>query len=122
MTEHVSTSQMERFCAKASSQTELGWIAEHVADCETCHELMVVTLRRRRGNAPFEFTMAAEFWFGDAHVDYEQLVVISDEALDSEEREILHLHLKVCASCREDVRDFLAFRKEFEAEKEVLYE
>jgi hypothetical protein len=122
MTEHVSTSQMERFCVQASSETDRALIAKHLADGETCHELMVVTLKRRSGDAPIKFTLAPEFWFRHAHVDYEQLVAISDEALDSEEREILNLHLKVCTSCREDVRDFLAFRKEFEAEKEVTYE
>lgn len=68
-----------------------------------------------------KFTLATEFWFRHEHVDYEQLVGLADNTLDATEREIIDIHLTVCASCKEDVRSFLAFREQIAPEMEVTY-
>jgi hypothetical protein len=62
--------------------------------------------------------------FHDDHVDFEQLVDLADLAddkLDATTREIIDIHLKVCGTCREDARSFLAFRKQSAREMEVTY-
>lgn len=112
---------MQRFCVRALPVGELTAIAEHLAGCPTCHQQFTDTLRSRRGSAPLKFTLAPEFWFRHEHVDYEQLVGLADNTLDATEREIIDLHLKVCASCEEDVRSFLAFREQIASEMEVSY-
>ncbi|HKR12929.1 MAG TPA: hypothetical protein VJT15_12800 [Pyrinomonadaceae bacterium] len=63
-----------------------------------------------------KFTLAPEFWFKHEHLDYEQLVGLADNALDATAREIIDIHLKVCASCKEDVRSFLAVREQMDQE------
>jgi len=68
-----------------------------------------------------KFTLAPEFWFRHEHVDYEQLVGVADDSLDVPEREIIDIHLMVCASCKEDIRSFLAFREQIAPEMEVTY-
>ena len=93
--------------------------AQHLAGCETCHQQFAVMLRSRRCSAPLKFTLAPEFWFRHEHLDYEQLVGLADNALDATDREIIDIHLKVCASCKEDVRSFLAFREGMEQEMRV---
>jgi len=112
MTEHISTSQMKRFCVRVLPVGESTAIAEHLSGCSSCHEQFTETLRSLRGSAPRKFTLAPEFWFRYEHVDYEQLVSIADDTLDATEREILDIHLKVCASCKEDIRSFLEFRNQ----------
>ena len=67
------------------------------------------------------FTLAPEFWFRNDHVDYEQLVGLADDKLDTETREIIGIHSKVCETCREDIQSFLAFRKQSVREMEVSY-
>lgn len=121
MTEHLSTSRIKRFCVRALPVGDLTTIAEHLADCPTCHQQFIETLRSRRGSAPLQFTLAPEFWFRHEHLDYERLVELADNTLDATEREIVDIHLKVCASCREDVRGFLAFREQMAQEREVSY-
>lgn len=67
------------------------------------------------------FTLAPEFWFRNDHVDFEQLIGLADDKLDSAIREIIDIHSKVCGTCREDIRSFLAFRKQSAREMEVSY-
>src|SRR5882672_3486373 len=112
MIEHISTSRMIRFCVRALPVGELTVIAEHLGGCPVCHQTFTDTLRSRRGSAPLEFTLAPEFWFRHEHVDYEQLVGLADRTLDGTELKIIEIHLKVCATCAEDVRIFLEFREQ----------
>jgi hypothetical protein len=116
MTQHVSNSKNKRFCVRALPVEELATIAEHLDTCSTCLDQFTKTLQTRRDSAPLKFTLAPEFWLRNEHVDYEQLVGLADSTLDATEREIIDIHLKVCGSCREDVRSFLAFRQEIEPE------
>src|SRR5438552_3125213 len=111
MTEHVSTSRLDRFCVSALADEELDDIASHLAVCSPCHHHFAESLRRQRGSARVSFTLAPELWLRHEHVDYEQLVAIADIQLDQTDREMLDIHLKICPVCREDVRSFLAFRQ-----------
>ena len=107
---------MELFCARGLPETELATAARHLANCSDCHQQFVATLRRHREVADLSFTLAPEFWFRHEHVDYEQLVGLADNKLDAADREVIDVHLKVCPSCREDVRSFLAFREQIAPE------
>jgi anti-sigma factor ChrR (cupin superfamily) len=111
VTHHLSTSQLERFCAGALSEDELTSVAMHLADCRSCHERFVEELRRKNGSGPFAFTLAPEACFRHDHLDFDQLVDLADEKLDQCTREVIDVHLRACETCREDVRSFLAFRK-----------
>ena len=64
--------------------------------------------------SPIEIHAGTGDWFRHEHLDYEQLVGLADNALDATDREIIDIHLKVCAPCKEDVRSFLAFREQME--------
>jgi hypothetical protein len=121
MTEHVSTSKMERFCARGLPETELTTVARHLANCSNCHGQFVATLGRHRETNPVTFTLAPEFWLRHEHIDYEHLVELADKKLDATDRELIDLHLKVCPSCSEDVQSFLAFREEIAPEMGVSY-
>lgn len=120
MSTHLSKAQLERFSVGALKDDELERSATHVVDCETCHQAFVEELRRQFGSGPFTFSLEPEFWFRHDHLEFEDLVSIADETVDSLLKEIFDIHLKTCASCREDLRSFLAFRKleiDYEAEK-----
>src|SRR5690349_13910257 len=92
-----------------------------MADCQDCHQRFVAELNHQRGDIPFSFTLDPEFWFRDDHVDFDLLVGIADETLDQDTQEIINIHLKTCETCREDVRNFLAFRKTSAGEMNVSY-
>ena len=121
MTEHVSTSRMERFCLSGLPEADLAVITEHLTQCQPCHELFADTLKTQRGASPIRFTLEPEFWLKHEHVDFDQLVALADNKLDTTDREMIDIHLNTCATCREDVRSFLAFRQEIEPELRVRY-
>src|SRR5437870_1570545 len=122
MTEHILKSKIERFSVSAFSEEQQVAIAMHLAECEACHRVLSETLRSQRGTEGLRFTLAPEFWFRHDHLDYEQLVDIAENKLDAAEREIIDIHLSTCATCREDVSSFLAFRDQIEPELRVRYE
>lgn len=111
MMTHVSESQLKRFVAGALSDGEMGSIATHTVDCESCHTAFVEELRRQVGCGPFTFSLEPEFWFRDDHLQFEDLVGIADETVDDELKQIFDIHLKCCTSCSEDLSSFLAYRK-----------
>ena len=108
---HPSPSQLERFCVCALAEDELIAVAEHVADCSSCHDRFIDELRRKNGSAPFAVDLTPEFSFRHDHLEFEQLVDLADGKLDRCMRQIIDIHLRTCETCREDVRSFLAFRK-----------
>src|SRR5947207_3564813 len=118
MTEHITTSRMQRFRVRALPVGELTSIAEHLDVCPSCNRQFTDMLRSRRGSEPLQISLAPEFQFRHEHVDYEQLVRLADKTMGASEREILDVHLKVCASCQEDVRSLLAFREQIDKETE----
>jgi hypothetical protein len=121
MTEHLSASKMERFCARALEGAELTTVARHIVNCSDCGRQFVATLGHQKGTAPVSFTLAPEFWLRHEHIDYEQLVELADKKLDATDRELIDLHLKVCTPCREDVANFLTFREQIAPELQVSY-
>src|SRR5919197_1584730 len=89
MTEHISTSRLQRFRVRALPTGELASIADHVDACPSCHQQFVEMLRSRRGSEPLKITLAPEFQLRLEHVDYEQLVRLADKTIDGSEREML---------------------------------
>jgi hypothetical protein len=121
MTEHIPISQMKRFCVRALAGDDLLAVGEHVSGCGTCHRQFTETLRTLRMPSSFRLTLGREFWIRHEHVDYEQLVEIADNKLDTADREVLDIHLNTCAPCREDVRSFLVFRDELAKDVAVSF-
>jgi hypothetical protein len=121
MTEHISTSRIKRFCVRALPVGELTVIADHLGGCPACYQQFTASLRNQRGSASLKFTLAPEFWFRHDHLDYDQLVELANNTLDSTEREIIDVHLKVCGTCQEDVRSFFAVREQTDKGIEPSY-
>ena len=109
MTAHISNTQMEKFCARVLPAPETFAFAEHISDCATCQLLFHQTFQRRRNHAPVTIDMSPEVWFGDDHLEYEQMVGLVENTLDREEREMINVHLEICARCSEDLRKFREF-------------
>ncbi len=121
MAEHIPKPQIDGSSVSALSEEQLVTIAKHLAECEACRRVLAETLRRQRGEDGIRFTLAPQFWFRHDHLDYEQLVGIAENKLDATEREIIDIHLSTCATCREDLRSFLAFSQQIEPELRVRY-
>src|SRR5436190_2503785 len=115
MSNHILRANMKLFCARALPQAELVAIGRHLVDCPDCHRLLVSSLRETGSESP-TFTLAPELWLRHEHLDYDQLVELSEDGLDADERESIDAHLSLCSTCQEDVTTFLAFRKEIESE------
>src|SRR5882724_7664690 len=118
MTGHITTPRMQRFRVRALPVGELTSIAEHLDVCPSCNHQFTDMLRSHSGSEPLKIILAPEFQFRHQHVDYDQLVRLADSKMDATEREMLDVHLKVCASCQEDNRSFLATREQIEKEGE----
>jgi len=114
MTAHISNTQMEKFCARVLPAPETFAFAEHISDCATCQLLFHQTFQRRRNHAPVTIDLSPEVWFGDDHLEYEQMVGLVENTLDREELEIINVHLEICARCSEDLRKFREFVRQIE--------
>jgi hypothetical protein len=112
---------MQRFRVRALPVGELDSIAEHLDVCPSCSHQFTHMLRNQRASEPLKITLAPEFQLRHEHVEYDQLVRLADSKMDASEREMLDVHLKVCATCQEDVRSFLALREQIEKEKETAF-
>src|SRR6266545_3616476 len=121
MTEHLSTLRLERLCVRALSPRELTLITQHLASCQPCRRHYQRMNEMRRGGSTVRITLAAEVWLRHEHLEYEQLVALADHTIDSDEFQLVDLHLKVCARCREDMRSFFAFREDIASELRVSY-
>src|SRR5258708_7037852 len=121
MTDQVSGAQMELFARSVLPGGETDSICEHLMTCEACHQLFVEALRRQKDSTGLSFTISPESLLRHEHIEYEQLVGFADNKLDATDREIIDTHLSICASCREDVRSFLAFKNQLEPQLRVRY-
>jgi len=121
MTDHFTEAEIKRFAVSALPMTQLETIGNHLADCQTCHRVLVESLRSQRTSDRVQFSLDPAFLFRHDHLDYDQLVAIADNKLDATEQELVDTHLTTCTTCTEDVRSFLAFRKELEPELRVRY-
>jgi hypothetical protein len=121
MSDHISMPQMENFYARALAVPELTGVAEHMAGCAACRQLFRDVFRRRRGYAPVSFNLSPEAWLKNEHLEYEQVVSYVESKADETERELIDLHLKGCARCREGLRNFVDYRQEIEPEMAVRY-
>src|SRR4029079_13391437 len=79
------------------------------------------TLGRRKGTRLVRFSLAPEFWLRQQHIEYGQLLDLTDDKVQEGGRELIDVHLKTCAPCREDVQSFIAFRKQIAPEMKVSY-
>jgi hypothetical protein len=121
MTEHLSKPRLERLSARALSPRELALSTQHLANCQPCRRQYQAIREVQRGGSTVKFTLAPEEWLRHEHLDYDQLVALADQSMVAEDGELIDLHLKICASCREDVRSFLAFREQIGPELLISY-
>jgi len=121
MSDHVSSEEMEGFCARTSESSEWRAVAAHLAACPACLQLFSETFRRRRNHAPAVINLSPEQWLKDEHLEYEDLVDLADGKLDQIEGEMVSTHLKACGRCQEDVASFLEYRRQIEPELKVRY-
>jgi hypothetical protein len=121
VTHHLSTSQRKQFCTSVLAEDELAAAALHTANCQPCEQEFVEELSRNYGFGPVNFTLEPEFWFRNDHLDFDRLVGLADNTLDDDLREITEIHLKVCDTCREDVRSFFASRQATAGDIKVSY-
>lgn len=112
---------MERFCARTLEVSKMAAIGEHLANCFECHQLFHETFQKRRNYAPVVIDLSPEKWLRDEHLDYEWLTAYVDSAMESDEREMTEIHLRLCRQCREEVEDFIAWRRKTEPELKVRY-
>jgi hypothetical protein len=121
MSIHTTRPEMERFCARTLEASKMAAIGEHMANCPECQRLFHDFFQKRREFAPVVIDLSAERWLRDEHLDYEWLVAYVDDTMESDAREMTELHLRLCKSCREDVEDFVAWRREIEPELQGGY-
>lgn len=114
MTDHISTEQMAEFRARTLSREEFAAAAGHLAHCEICLELFRGASRERSKRAFSVTDLSLEHWLKDEHFDAGQLVAYADDRLDSIGQEMAGAHLKTCASCREELRRFLEYKRRIE--------
>lgn len=121
MSIHTTRPEMERFCARTLEVSKMAAIGEHLANCPECHKLFHEIFQQRRNYAPVVIDLSPEKWLRDEHLDYEWLTAYVDCTMESDERAMTEIHLRLCRQCREEVEDFIAWRRRTEPELKVRY-
>lgn len=121
MVDHLTRSQIEQFQAKALAAEVIIEIAEHLEECRQCHSIFLEEAQKRRRYEPFSFSLSEEDWFKDDHLEFDDIVGLTEDRLDAEYAEILNIHLRVCKRCRAAVEDLKEFKRELEPELSVRY-
>lgn len=102
--EHLSTIQIERFCAKALADDEISAVANHITECDACEHRFVQELRRQNP-LPSRYTEDdLAFCVRNCHLEFESLMSLAEGALDSGTQWLFGLHLKTCERCAEDLK------------------
>ncbi|MGE0129319.1 MAG: zf-HC2 domain-containing protein [Blastocatellales bacterium] len=112
---------MQRFCARILEVSKMAAIGEHLANCPECHQIFHEVFQKRRNFAPVVIDLSPEKWLRDEHLDYEWLTAYVDNAMEKDEREMMEIHLRLCGQCREEVEEFIAWRRKTEPELKVRY-
>lgn len=121
MIEHLSKPRLERLSVRSLPPSELTLSTQHLAICQFCRRHYQEIREMRRGGSIVRITLAPELWLSHEHLEYEQLVALADQTMAAEDLELANLHIKICATCREDMRSFLDFRKQITPELSVSY-
>ena len=101
---HLTELQIDRLWAKTLSDDELTAVASHIAECEYCDNRSCEQLRRKHP-LPSPFTEDdLAFSLRNCHLEFESLLSLADETLDSEVQWLFGLHLKTCERCAEDLK------------------
>jgi hypothetical protein len=116
LTEHVSTSQLERLCVSLLPEAESAAIAEHLRDCQRCHRLFDSELGRQRGSGPISINLTPEFQLRHEHLDFDQLLQVVEGQPEATDCEVIDAHLSACPNCRERVSSLTDFSAQLNEE------
>src|SRR5215469_691214 len=106
MSPHLSSNFVEDYRQRRPSPTELAAADIHIAECDTCREMITDALQ-----LPTR-TLGLQADLNSNHASYEQLAAFADgtfKKMDWSEREFLVAHFEDCASCSADLRDLQLF-------------
>jgi len=107
MSEHLSQTQLTKYCEHTLESHELLKVDSHLASCDVCHERLNRILP---GLAKLAVSSFGEEPF---HLDYEQhLEPYVDGKADDVAREIVDSHVAECSRCADELRDLLAFKEQ----------
>jgi hypothetical protein len=101
MHDHVSPKRMEDFCARTLNREEFSEIASQIAHCDICLRAFRETFGNKRERTPVLIDLSPENWFGEDHLETQQLKMYIEGNLDGIERELADVHLEMCGGCRE---------------------
>jgi len=90
-------------------ETESAAIAEHLSQCQLCHQLFAAELARQRGSGPIRVDLAPEFQLRHEHLDFDQLLQLVDDKPEATDREVVEAHLNTCPACQERVSSLVEF-------------
>ncbi len=116
MPDHLTRSDIEAFYSRKASSLKLGYFARHLSTCLACRSLYddVTAQGQLTGGLTFYLSEASGLW--SEHPQYEDKTAYANNALDTEEREIVDDHLARCMECSEAFSAFAAARVEDDAE------
>jgi hypothetical protein len=112
--EHISESQLARYCGRSLGPHELLAVDRHLASCDICHErlsrLLPSALSRLQPVRPEPSPPLDDEPF---HLDYdEHLVPYVDGTADEIDREMIESHISDCSACAGDLRDLQEFARQ----------
>ena len=106
MSEHLSAQTIEQYWRRTIGPVELLAAVDHLATCDACRRRAADVVGAEDIPPSVRSSLQAE----TDHVSYEQIASFVDGELNAADRESVESHLKLCASCADEVSDLQNFR------------
>ena len=116
MPDHLTRSDIEAFYSRKVSSLKRGYFARHLSTCLACRSMYDEATAQGQLTEGLTFYLSEASGLWSEHLQYEDKTAYANNALDTEEREIVDDHFARCVECREAFSAFEAARVENEAE------
>ncbi|HEX8070493.1 MAG TPA: hypothetical protein VF546_11110 [Pyrinomonadaceae bacterium] len=120
MSDHLTAQELARYRARTLPAARLLAADDHLAACAACRGELQHAAPAGELFAALRADLRAAAEEEVEHLTYDQLAAHTDGASDAADAEIVTSHLAVCAPCRAEAADLLAFKRSLETDTRSL--
>ncbi len=117
MTVHLTTKQQAALRTRQTLPADLPYLMRHLAQCVECRTAVALPIETATAFWQKRLTLSEPV----AHLAYETLAALADDALNEIERDLAQTHLAACADCAAEAAALRDLRVSLEAKPVVTF-
>src|SRR5689334_4063207 len=111
MSQHLSTTDIDRYRSKAITADEAQLLDSHLAECEECRRIFRDSGRVDAAYGLVRRSLKSVSPSAETHLTYEEMAAYVDDTLDATDHDVIETHMKICADCEGDVTALIKLRE-----------